>query len=102
MAESNDQIASTLNQLYALYQLNFALSEMAQNILLIEEGSGGNFVTMNGGSLFDVAAKYYGDAKQWTTIAKANNLVDPELPPGIPITILIPSTSLPSTGVLTT
>lgn len=34
-------------------------------------------VVMAGGTLYDQAAKVYGDATKWTTIAKANNMTDP-------------------------
>jgi nucleoid-associated protein YgaU len=29
------------------------------------------------GNLFDIAAKYLGNAMQWVNIARANNLIDP-------------------------
>jgi hypothetical protein len=36
-------------------------------------------VTVVGGNLFALAAKYLNDATQWVRIAKANNLLDPIL-----------------------
>lgn len=56
-------------------------------------------VTVAGGSLFDLAQKYYGDAKRWTTIAQANNLSDPQLT-GVQ-SLKIPLTAAASGGVPT-
>jgi nucleoid-associated protein YgaU len=34
-------------------------------------------ITVAGGNLFAIAAKYLNDATQWNRIAQANNLLDP-------------------------
>ena len=36
-------------------------------------------VVVNNTNLYKLAAKYYGDASQWTIIAEANGLIDPEI-----------------------
>jgi hypothetical protein len=36
-------------------------------------------VTVSTGNLYAVAAQFYGDPLQWTVIADANGLIDPEL-----------------------
>lgn len=52
-------------------------------------------VTVAGGDLFALAAKYLGDAMQWGRFATLNadvlnNSVDPRLPAGIVLTLKIP------------
>lgn len=49
-------------------------------------------VTVTGGTLFSLAAQYYGDATMWTVIAAANNLSDPWLY-GL-ITLTIPASDI--------
>jgi len=39
----------------------------------------GQRITVAGGNLFALAAKYLGDATQWIRIAQLNNLSDPVL-----------------------
>lgn len=56
--------------------------------------------TVAGGTLFDVAAKVYGDASKWVTIAKANGLTDPVLS-GV-TTLKIPNTAPDSGGIVST
>ena len=36
-------------------------------------------VTVFSGNLFEIAARYLGDATQWVRIAQLNNLSDPEI-----------------------
>lgn len=36
-------------------------------------------VTVFSGNLFEIAARYLGDATQWVRIAQLNNLCDPEI-----------------------
>lgn len=55
----------------------------------IIEGSGGN--------LYQLAAKYYGDATMWWWIAQVNNLTDPMLPVG-PYSLIIPDYDPTTTG----
>lgn len=51
--------------------------------------------TVAGGTLFDLAAKWYGDASKWTFIAQANGLTDPQVT-GVQV-LQIPTTA-PATG----
>ena len=48
-------------------------------------------LTVCGGTLFDIACRYLGDAAQWQTLAAANQIDDPWLT-GV-VTIVIPSTA---------
>ena len=100
MALNNEMLASDMTTLSQMYYLNNILEEMYKNIILIEEGAAGTVITVNGGSLFQLAAQYYGDATQWTTIAQANGLIDPQLPAGTPLLLTIPSTGNDQGGVL--
>jgi len=47
-------------------------------------------------SLFHLAARFYGDASQWLTIARANNLSDPFIT-GI-VTLTIPDADTTASG----
>jgi len=81
----------------ALYSLDGVLGRMAGN--LGQVNSSVKTITVTGGNLFDLASKHYGDASGWTSIAKANNLSDPEIT-GIN-TLIIPQNNSDSSGVLT-
>lgn len=58
-----------------LYTLDSVLGRMQTNTG--NANTGNKSVTMAGGSLYNVAANEYGDASAWTSIARANNLLDP-------------------------
>jgi len=58
----------------------------------------GQTVTRAGGSLFQLAAEYYGDATQWTAIAEANNMTSPDFEDVK--TLIIPTNPADSGGVL--
>lgn len=87
---------TAMTQLPQLYNLQSVLGRMGGNLGSI--GRGVNTVTQAGGNLYSMASKAYGDATAWTTLAKANNLADPQLT-GIN-TIAIPATPDGSGGVL--
>ncbi len=53
-------------------------------------------ITIAGGNLFQIAAQYLNDAKQWIRIAELNNLSDPMLS-GV-VTLLIPDPDPNATG----
>lgn len=55
-------------------------------------------VTVAGGNLFALAARYLGDATQWIRIAQANGLSDPVLP-GV-VTLVIPPVDAAAGGGL--
>ena len=79
-----------------LVALQGLLGRISFNIARVSAGI--RTVTVTGGSLFDLASKYYGNPDGWTQIAKANNLSDPNLS-GIQ-TLTIPAFSSDSGGVL--
>lgn len=98
--EPNNELAISLNKLALMYQLESVLIEMQKNIALISQGANGKLITVNGANLFQLAAQYYGDATLWTTIAQANGLTDPELKPGTPFVLVIPTQATSTGGVL--
>lgn len=71
-----DQVAA-MRSMPVLYELQAVTGRMGSN--LSSGGASANTVTQAGGTLFDVAAKAYGDATAWTGIAQANSLTDPQL-----------------------
>lgn len=72
-----DVLSADFLQLGNLYLLQSILGNMEVNLSLISEGATGQTITVTNTSLFQLAAKYYGDANQWVTIAEANGLTDP-------------------------
>lgn len=66
-------------QLPAIYEINSVAARMQSNLALTTNPVSSKTVTVGGGTLYDVAAQHYGDATQWTRIAAANNLTDPQL-----------------------
>lgn len=98
--ENNNELSLGINQLALMYQVQSILIEMQKNIFLISNGANGIIITVNGANLFQLAAKYYGNAVLWTSIAQANGLTDPELPRGIPFTLVIPQLTTNTGGVL--
>jgi nucleoid-associated protein YgaU len=79
-----------------LAQLNSVLGRMGTN--LGQVNSSVKTVTVSGGNLYDLAAKNYGDATGWTTIANANGITDPELV-GVS-TLSIPKNTNDTNGIL--
>jgi nucleoid-associated protein YgaU len=53
-------------------------------------------ITVAGGDLYSIAAKYLGDATKWYQIAKANGLTDPMIV-GLQ-TLVIPQSNVASNG----
>lgn len=58
-----------------LYDLQSVVGRLSTNIQSI--GSGGADFVVAGGDLMTIASQTYGDATQWTSIARANGLLDP-------------------------
>ncbi len=54
-------------------------------------------LTVSGGTLFDIASRYLGDAAQWDTIASLNGIDDPWLS-GI-VTVVLPANTARGTSV---
>lgn len=100
MSLDNLTSSQDITTLSLMYQLNNVLAEMYKNIILIEEGAEGQVITVNGGSLFQLACQYYGDATLWTVIAQANGLLDPELPAGTALLLTIPQSGTNTGGIL--
>ena len=98
MSESNDLIATQMEQLYSLLSIKSVLQQIYDNLALIEEGAQGAVITVNNISLYQLAAKYYGDATAWTTIAEANGITDPMIVQAT--TLTIPPTATSTGGVL--
>lgn len=97
---SSQSLSEQMNSLVLMYQLQSLLIEIKKNIGLISTGARGALINVNGGSLFSLAAQYYSDATLWTVIAAANGLIDPELPVGVPMQLVIPITGTNTGGVL--
>lgn len=68
---------TAMTQLPTLYQLQSVVGRMGANVGSV--AAPGQQVVMAGGNLYQVAASAYGDASQWTGIARANGLADPQL-----------------------
>jgi hypothetical protein len=71
--------ADALQQLVRLYQLQAIVARLIENFELINAYPNAQLITVYGGSLYQLAVQYYGDALKWTAIADANHLLDPEL-----------------------
>lgn len=99
MTLPTDQLSDNLDKLSNLYILQSLLVQMQTNIALVSQGADGQKITVNGANLYQLAAQYYGDASLWTTIAKANNLVDPFVPSGTAITLAIPAQTNDTQGI---
>lgn len=63
----------------ALYSLQNVLSRLNKNVNSGQTADGVRTVTQSGGSLYQVASDQYGDASLWSSIASANDLMDPQL-----------------------
>ncbi len=81
MSEAMNVQAENLEKLNNLYVMQSLLINMETNIYLIEQGSAGEVIQVSNANLFQLAAKYYGDATKWTAIAEANGLTDPVVQP---------------------
>lgn len=72
------QVAA-MTQLPLLYNLQSVAGRIQTNLNLINSGPNTRTVTVGGGTLYDVAAKQYGDATMWNAVAEANQLTDPNI-----------------------
>lgn len=90
-----DQVAAMTSS-PKLYDLQRVLGRMKTNIGTI--GTGKKAVNVAGGNLFSIASDQYGDATEWTVLAKANKLVDPVIA-GIK-SIKVPNNTTESGGIL--
>lgn len=90
-----DQV-NAMNSAPQLVQLDSVLGRVQTNVTTANSGS--KTITVATGTLFDVAAREYGDAQAWTTIARANGLTDPQIT--APVTLVIPPKADGAGGVL--
>lgn len=74
-ARLTGQVAA-MTQAPLLLQLSSTVGRIAANV---GQARSGSTITVAGGNLFDLAADAYGDASEWSTIARANGLTDPML-----------------------
>lgn len=87
----------SFGQCTSLYGLQNILGRIGKNLASVQKA--GTQVTTDGVStLYDYAAQTYGDPSEWTTIAEANGLTDPQVAGGA--TLLIPAASDGDGGVL--
>jgi hypothetical protein len=68
---------TAMTQLPVLYNLQAVVGRIGGNLGSV--GAPGQQLVTAGGNLFQVAAVNYGDASEWTGIARANGLTDPQL-----------------------
>lgn len=107
LAQKASRLTSQLTsatQLPLLSQLASVSGRITSNLTAINGSagnSGGAFRTIQaaGGTLFDMAAKVYGDATKWTALAKANNMTDPNIAVVGPLNV--PNNPADNGGVLT-
>lgn len=85
----NNSIALDMQELANLYQLQAILNAMLDNLILISEGASGEKIVVSNANLYQLAAKYYNDPLQWTTIAQANGLDDPVVTGGQLINVIV-------------
>lgn len=89
----------SMTALPTLHGFDNSLSRMGTNIGNASGGASSQQVTVTGGTLYGLAAQYYGDASQWTTIARANKMTDPAI--AGTQTLTIPPKTTGTGGVLT-
>lgn len=82
-ADPEDSIAGLQAQQIAManvsacFQIGALCGRMTKNLTAI--GASETVLNVAGGNLFAIAAEQYGDATEWTTLAKANGLTSPFL-----------------------
>lgn len=97
--DNADVVSQDFLNLADAYLLEALLIQIQRNIVLISKGSDGKNIVINGGNLYQLASQYYGDATLWTTLAKANGLVDPFIYPGVAMNLVIPAQTTNTDGV---
>lgn len=81
--------ANGATKIPALYSLSNVLDRVNKNVRTGQTADGVKTVTLSGSNLYQVASDQYGDATRWDSLAKVNNLSDPNLS-GVN-TIVVPS-----------
>jgi hypothetical protein len=70
-------IAQNRIKYWQSFQAKVLLERIQKNIFLVNTPPNAITINVVGGTLFHLAAQYYGDAAQWALIASANNMTDP-------------------------
>jgi nucleoid-associated protein YgaU len=78
MTDPNTESAEILERAN-LYRMKAILETMLVTVEQTKGTANAPTLTVNNDNLYRLAAIYYGDASQWTIIADANNLIDPEI-----------------------
>lgn len=92
------QVSAT-TQAPILQNLTSLASRMSRNVSMAQQGASARSVQVAGGTLFDIAAREYGDATRWIAIAQASGLTDAVIT-GVK-TLQIPANPIDSGGVPT-
>jgi nucleoid-associated protein YgaU len=92
------QVTAT-TQAPILQNLTSLATRMSRNVSMAQQGASARSVQVAGGTLFDVAAREYGDATRWISIAQASGLTDAVIT-GVK-TLQIPANPIDSGGVPT-
>jgi hypothetical protein len=71
--------ATSMTQLAPLYQMQGVLGRLQKNVLSGPLANGTVSVTTGNTSLQRLSADQYGDQSQWTRVAAANNITDPQI-----------------------
>jgi nucleoid-associated protein YgaU len=95
-AKDLSEKAQAMEVLFAEYRLQAVMATAMQAIQQASQPPDTRTVTVIGGNLYELAVKYYNDALQWTVIADANNLTDPQIVGQM--TLIIPPRSPTDTG----
>lgn len=82
-----------------LQNLSSLATRMSRNVSMAQQGASARSMQVAGGTLFDVAAREYGDATRWIAIAQASGLTDAVIT-GVK-TLQIPANPIDSGGVPT-
>jgi hypothetical protein len=82
-----------------LQNIGSLATRMSRNVSMAQQGASTRSVQVAGGTLFDIAAREYGDATRWIAIAQASGLTDAVIS-GVK-TLQIPANPIDSGGVPT-
>jgi hypothetical protein len=73
---------------------------MATSPTIVLSAAAAITVTVSGTTLFDVAAQYLGDARQWNRIARLNGIWDPWIDGITTLKIPLPELAASNDGIL--
>lgn len=98
IATAAAQVTAT-TQYSTLLNLGSLATRMTRNVSMAQQGASTRSLQVAGGTLFDIAAREYGDATRWIAIAQASGLTDAVIT-GVK-TLQIPANPIDSGGVPT-